>query len=60
MDSDDDRLHGYQTPFTPGPNLFMRVSLYGSLVCPVCPNRMAHGWLEVDARAYMLAKAHVP
>jgi hypothetical protein len=60
MDLEDDRLHGYATPILLGPNLFLRVSLYGSLVCPVWPNRKACGWSEADARAHVLARAHAP
>ena len=58
MDSKDDRLHGYATPILLGLNLFLRVSPYGGLVCPVCPNRKAHGWSEADARAHVLVRAH--
>ena len=60
MDSKDDHLHGYITPVLLGLNLFLRVSPYGGLVCPVCPNRKAHGWIEADARVYVLARAHAP
>jgi hypothetical protein len=60
MDLEDDCLHGYTTPILPGPNLFLRVSSYGSLVCPACPNRKAHGWIKADARAHVLARAHAP
>jgi len=60
IDSEDERMYGYAMPFTLGPNLFLHISPYGGLVCPVCPNRMAHGWLEADARAHMLARAHAP
>jgi hypothetical protein len=59
-DSEDDHLHGYATPILLGPNLFLRVSPFAGLVCPVCPNRKACGWIEADARAHMLARAHAP
>ena len=58
MDLEDDRLHGYAMPVLPGPNLFLHVSPYDSLVCPVCPNHKACGWSEADARAHGLARAH--
>ena len=48
IDSEDDRLHGYTTLVLPGPNLFLSVSPIGGLVCPVCPNRKAHGWIEAN------------
>ena len=57
MDSDDDGLHGYPMPVPMGWNLFIHASLFGSLVSPVCPNRMPCGWNKVDARAYVLLKA---
>ena len=57
MDSEDDRLHGYATHVLLGPNLFLHVSPYGGLVCPICPNRMPHGWNEANARAHVLVKA---
>ena len=60
MDSEVDRLHGYATPILLGPNLFLCMSLYGCLVCRVCPNYKAHGWSEADARAHVLARAHAP
>ena len=60
MESEDDHLHGYATPVLPGPNLFLRVSPYGGLVCPICSNHKAHGWIEADARAHVLARAHAP
>ena len=60
MDSENDCLHSYATPILPGPNLFLHVSQYGSLVCLVCPNRKAHGWIKANARAHMLARAHAP
>jgi hypothetical protein len=60
MDSKNDRLHGYAMPVLSGLNLFLRVSPYGNLVCPVCPKRKAHGWIEANARAHVLARAHAP
>ena len=60
MDSNDDRLHGYAMPILIGLNLFLRVSPYGGLVCLVCPNHKAHGWIMADARAHVLARAHAP
>ena len=60
MDSEDDCLHSYAMPILPGPNLFLHVSPYGGLVCPVCPNCKARGWSEVDARVHVLARAHAP
>ena len=59
-DSEDDRLHGYATHVLLGPNLFLHVSPYGGLVCPVCPNRKACGWIKANARAQVLARAHAP
>ena len=56
MDLEDDRLHGYAMPVLLGPNLFLRVILYGGLVCPVCPNRLPYGWNEDDTMAHVLAK----
>ena len=58
--SEDDHLHGYATPVLLVPNLFLRVSPYGGLVCPVCPNCKAHGWIEADARVHVLVRAHAP
>jgi hypothetical protein len=60
MDSEDDHLHGYATPVLLGPNLFLRISPYGGLVCPICPNHRAHGWSKADARAHVLPRAHAP
>ena len=60
MDLEDDRLHGYSMPVLLGPNLFLRISPYGDLVCPICPNCKAHGWSEADARVHVLARAHAP
>jgi hypothetical protein len=60
MDSKDDRLHGYAMPILPGPNLFLRVSPFGGLVCPICTNRKARGWIKADARAHVLVRAHSP
>jgi hypothetical protein len=40
--------------------MFLHVSQYGDLVCPICPNHKAHGWIEADARAHVLARAHAP
>ena len=59
-DLEDDRLHGYATPILPGPNLFLHISPYGSLVCHVFPNHKAHGWSKADTRAHVLARAHAP
>jgi hypothetical protein len=42
-DSEDDRLHNCATPVLLGSNLFLRISPYGDLVCPVCPNHKARG-----------------
>ena len=60
MDSKDDRLHGYAMPILLSLNLFLRIGPYGCLVCPVCPNRKARGWIKADARAHVLARAHAP
>jgi hypothetical protein len=60
MDSKDNRLHGYAMPILLGLNLFLHVIPYGGLVCPVCPNHKAHGWIEADARAHVLERAHAP
>jgi len=60
MDSEDDRLHGYTTHVLSDLNLFLHVSTYGGLVCPVCPNHKACGWSEANARAHVLARAHAP
>ena len=60
MDSEVDRLHGYATPILLGPKLFLRISPYGSLVCPICPNYKAHDWIKADAREHVLARAHAP
>ena len=51
--SEDDRLHGYATPILLGLNLFLRVSPYGGLVCPVYPNHKAHGWIMADAKVHV-------
>ena len=59
-DSEDDHLHGYATPILLALNLFLCVSPYGGLVCPICSNHKAHGWIEADARAHVLARAHAP
>jgi hypothetical protein len=59
-DSEDDCLHGYATPVLPGLNLFLRISPYGGLVCPICHNHKARGWIKADARAHVLARAHAP
>ena len=59
-DSNDDRLHGYATPVAQGPNLFIRTSPWGGLVCPVCPNRKPRGWDRNDARQHVLSQAKVP
>ena len=58
--SEDDRLHGYATPILLGLNLFLHVSPCGDLVCLVYPNHKAHGWIEADPRAHVLARAHTP
>ena len=58
MDSEDDRLHSYAMPILLGPNLFLRVSPYGGLVCHVYPNHKAHGRIEADAMVHGLARAH--
>jgi len=58
-DSEDDHLHDYATPILLGPNLFLRISPYGGLVCPICPNRKARGWIEAKARAHVLV-GHTP
>ena len=42
-DSEDDRLHAYAMPILLGLNLFLHVSPYGGLVCPICPNHKARG-----------------
>ena len=60
MDSEDDHLHGYTTPVLLGQNLFLCIGPYGSLVCFICPNRKARGWLEADARAHVLVRTHAP
>jgi hypothetical protein len=60
MDSKDDHLHVYATPILLRLNLFLRVSSYGGLVCLVCPNRKACGWIKANARAQVLARAHAP
>jgi hypothetical protein len=44
MDLEEDHLHGYAMPALLGPILLLRVSLYGSFVCPVYPNHKSHGW----------------
>jgi len=59
-DTKADRLHGYATFVLLGPNLFLHVSPYGGLVCPICPNHKAYGWIEADARAHVLVRAHAP
>ena len=38
----------------------MHVNPYGSLVCLICPNSMARGWIEADTRAHVLARANTP
>ena len=60
MDLEDDHLHGYATPVLLGQNIFLRISPYGSLVCFICPNCKARGWIKADARAHVLARAHAP
>ena len=60
MGLEDDLLHGYATPVLPGPNMFLRISPYGILVCLICPNLKACGWIEADAKAHVLARAHAP
>ena len=60
MDSEDDRLHGYAMPILSVLNMFLQISLYGGLVCPICTNRKAHGWSKADTRAHVLARAHAP
>ena len=60
MDSDDDHLHGYPTPVPAGLNLFIRASPFGGLVCPICPNHKARDWIDADARAHVLVRAHAP
>ena len=57
---EDDCLHSYATPILLGPNMFLHVSPYGGLVCSVYPNRKARGWIEANARAHVLARAHAP
>ena len=60
IDSEDDRLRSYAMPVLLGLNLFLCVSPYGALVCPVYPNHKARGWIEADARVLVLARAHAP
>ena len=40
--------------------MFLRVNVYGGLVCPIYPNRKACGWIKADARMHVLARAHAP
>ena len=59
-DLKDDRLHSYAMPVLLGLNLFLCISLYDGLVCPVYTNLKAHGWIEADTRAHVLVRAHAP
>jgi len=59
-DLEGDHLHGYVMPILLGLNLFLHVSPYHGLVCPVCPNRKAYGWSDADARVHVLATAPTP
>ena len=60
MDSKDDHLHGYTMPVLLGLNLFLHISPYGGLVCPIYPNHKARGWIEAIARTHVLARSHAP